>query len=494
MSTVTEPSRTDAATPKGTPPAEQLVDAQIRRTVRALKLVDVTVGMLTLASCVLMFLLVAALLEHWIVPGGWNWAMRSLLFSVLLLGVVWQSWRVIWPLVSRSINPAYAAQTIEQGSPSLKNSLLNLLLLRNRKRHLSRQVYQAIEQQAAQRLSEVSTDVSLDRSAILRWGYFLLAIVALCALYRILSPKNLFTSAERVLAPWSEVAAPSRVQLSNITPGNTSVARGEQLEITAEVLRLEPDEQVRVLYSTTDQQIVDRELVLAASSGGIEFRGNLPGRRAMGSGNGVQQDLVYWLEAGDARSPKYRVTVFARPTLVVQEIRYEYPAYTGYPSRQESHTGDIRAIEGTRVTLVAEANKAISSAHVDFEADGKKDLLMKSGDTTATVTFPLQLRGDRRTPLHSSYVLRYVTEEGHGNHLPPKYQIDVTPDYAPEVQLLVPEEETINVRIDQPVVFEVEARDPDFALSRAVIQGTRAGKPILKKSLLEQQHTGRFVG
>ncbi|MEM8943741.1 MAG: hypothetical protein AAGD11_01050, partial [Planctomycetota bacterium] len=473
---------------------EELVDRQIGRTRRALKTVDLTAGLITLAIGVLAYLLTMSLLEHWVVPGGWSDGARGSLFAVLLIGCLVYSWRAFWPLLRQPINPAYAALAIEQSSPSLKNSLLNLLLLRNRKRELSRQVYQAIESQAAQSLSQVRMETVVDRSAILRLGYILVALTAVCVLYRVLSPKDLFSSAGRVLLPWSDIAVPSRVTISNVTPGDAKAARGEQLKVTAEVLGLEPDELVQLVYTTADEQIVRQQIPMTGSDSGTLFRCKVPARLGGGDQRGVQQDFRYWIEAGDVSSPKYSVSVFARPTLVVNRLRYDYPAYTGYPSREVEHTGDIRAVEGTRVTVFAQANKPIKSAHVDFEADGRHDLLMNSTDQQASVTFPLTLREDRRTPKHRSYVLKYITIDGNPNQSPPKYQIDVQPDYAPEIQLLLPEEAVLEVALNQEVNFELEARDPDFALSQVMLVGKVGDEVKLQHSLLTLSQTGKFVG
>jgi hypothetical protein len=499
MASVTEPSSssTITAAPR---PEERLVDEQLRLTRRSLKFVDFASGLITLVIGVLAFLLCVSVLEHWVIPGGWGSAGRTVLFVTLLVGIAWYCWQTFWPLVSRSINPAYAAQLIERNSPSLKNSLLNFLLLRNRRQQMSQKVYQAIEQQAAQRLSEVSIDSVIDRSALVRLGYVLVAVVAVCVVYRVLSPKNLTTSIERVLLPWANVAVPSRVEITNITPGETQIARGELLEVTAEVLGIRDGEQVKVRWSTLDGQSVDREATLSASAGSSRFQGRLPDRLSGGENGGVQQDLEYWIEAGDAKSPKYRVTVFARPTLVVEKIRYQFPAYTGLPPREAEGTGDIHALEGTKVTLYALANHDIASAQVDFNADGKHDLAMSAEKTKASAQFTLALRDDRRTPEFDNYVLQYKTMSGRTSSLPPRYSIDVTPDYAPEIELLAPVNEDgqlveqLDVPVDVPFTVEVEARDPDFALANVVVLGEVAGEQVVRHDLLTQKQTGKFIG
>lgn len=490
----------------GPRPEEQLVDEQIRRTRRSLKSVDFFSGVLTLVIGVLLFLLFVSVMEHWVIPGGWNAFGRTALFITMLAGIGWYSWRTFWPLVSQTINPAYAAQLIEQNSPSLKNSLLNFLLLRNRRQQLSQKVYQAIEEQAAQGLSRVSVDSAVDRSVLLRLGYVLAAVVAICAAYRVFSPKNLTTSMERVLLPWTNIAAPSRVEILKVTPGDTEIARGESLEVAAEVLGLRADETVRVRYSTLDKQATDREVTLTGVEDTPRFQGRLPDRfsagsnSADGSGGGIQQDLEYWVEAGDAKSEKFRVKVFARPTLVVEKVRYQFPRYTGLPPREVVGTGDVSALEGTQVSIYALANHDIASAQVDFNADGRHDLPMSAEKMNATAQFTLALQEDRRTPKYDSYVLQYKTTNGRSSSLPPKYSIDVTPDYAPEVKIIAPVDEEgnlveqLDVPIDSPFTVEVEARDPDFALKNVVLLGEVGGAEVVKHDLLTKEQTGKFVG
>ncbi len=494
MASVTENLPPDSAPLEPARSEERYVDEQIRRTRRALKMVDLTAGMLTLVVGVLVYLLATAVLEHWVVPGGWSPTARAMLLIVLVGVVGWYSWRVFWPLLSRPINPAFAAQAIEKSSPSLKNSLLNLLLLRDRRRQLSRQVYQAIERQAAQRLSEVPVDSVVDRGAILRLGYVLAAVLAVCALYQMLSPKDPIDSAGRLLMPWSDIAVPSRVKILDVQPGHTSAARGEQLAVSAEITGIDEDEPVRLRYSTVDGQVVDQDVFMSPQAGGLLFECRVPGKIAPGGSGGIQNDLTYWIEAGDAVSPRYEISVFSQPTLVVDRIRYEYPKYTGYSPREVENTGDISAVEGTIVTIWAVSNQPIDAAHVDFEADGRHDLLMKSEDRQATTSFPLELRDDRRTPRYQSYVLRYSTVEGRKNPSPPKYRIDVERDYAPEIELLAPAEEVLDVGLHDEVVIEVEARDPDYAVHNVAILGEVAGSQVLKESLLGRDHTGRFVG
>jgi hypothetical protein len=472
--------------------SEHYIDGQIQRTRRALKLVDLMAGLLTLSIGLLAFLFVAALLDQWVIPGGLGDFGRGALFAVLAVGVLWYAWRQFVPLF-RAINPVYAAHTIERGTPTLKNSLLNLLLFRTHRREVSPRVYHALEQQAAMRLSMSEIDIAIDRSALLRLGYFLLAIVAICAVYAVLSPKNMAISAVRVLAPWTDVPPPSRVQILDIKPGETSVAKGERLPVSADIHGLRADETVRLHYSTVDEQLVDESLPMKLpTAGGRRYEGQLPRGGDAAAESGVQQDLVYWIEAGDARSKKFKANVFSKPTIVVQKVQYRYPDYTGQGTKEAANTGDIHGLEGTTVTISALANQPIKSAFVDFDADGGNDLAMKVEGDHATATFQLALRKDRRTSMHPFYSLRFTTTEGRANTDPPKYRIDVTPDYAPEVRITTPEELEKSVLADEVVSIGVEARDPDFAVQNVRLVGKVGPREIEVATLLSKDHEGRF--
>ena len=93
--------------------------------------------------------------------------------------------RVLPPLLHR-INPVFAAQTIEQSRPTLKNSLINFLLLRSHRREVAPVVYRALENRAAADLTTVHADTAVDRVRIVRLGYVLTALVVLFALYLVL--------------------------------------------------------------------------------------------------------------------------------------------------------------------------------------------------------------------------------------------------------------------------------------------------------------------
>jgi hypothetical protein len=473
---------------------DDYIDAKIQSTRRAVKLVDLAATLVALAAGVLAYLMAVAVVEHWLVRDGFTVAARTALFAILLIGVGYFACRRLWPLIARAINPVYAARTIEQGSPSLKNSLINLLLFREHRAEIPDAVYQTLEEQAAQRLTKVPTETAVDRSTLIRLGYVFLFVIAAAGTYKILSPKDPVTVAERILMPWADIVPASRVTITEIKPGSSTVSRGESVDVSAEVHGLRDEDEVLLRYTTIDGQVTGKAIPMRPAGDGRRFLCRVADEADGTQRVGLTRDLTYRLEAGDARSLDYRIRVVAAPSILVERVEYHYPRYTGFVDRSVDGLGDIRAIEGTRVTVHAKANGAIHDADVDFDVDGRPDLRMTSSENQATAAFDLALREDRQTPSHASYVLRFTDDDGRTNRDPVKHSIAVERDFDPEASILLPKEKSIDVRLDESVPIEVEARDPDFALSAVRLRGEAAGRPVLDEPLLNGEHRGRFAG
>jgi hypothetical protein len=468
--------------------AEQIIQQQLARTAWQVKLIDLATSLVLLGAGVLGFLLVVALVDHWLFNLGV--VGRLLALAVLVIGVTTYFVRDVLPLVMRSINPTYSARTIEESVPTLKNSLINFLLLRGDRAGVREVVYDAIEQRAAQDIAVVPVDLAVDRSRLIRVGYVLVAIMAMFAGYKILSPKDPFQTVARVIAPWADIARPSRVQISDVSPGDVEVYHGRTVSVSALVSGISAGDAVQLQYSTADGQTVDRVVPMTLAAGGLRHECLLPpesdGER---SSRGVRQDMTYRILAGDAVSADYRLTVVAAPTIVVQKVEYAYPAYTNKPPLTAEQQGDVQGIEGTRVTIHALANQPITAAAIEFDPDGNsvaESLSLKFEGNQAWGTFVLQLQNDRATPRHSSYQVRFINERQQWSEQPVLHRIEVTGDLAPEVQILSPTKQRIEVPANGSQKIEVRGIDPDYALSSLRLQGIVGQREVLDKQLLPE--------
>ncbi|MEO2023368.1 MAG: hypothetical protein ABGX05_16215, partial [Pirellulaceae bacterium] len=383
---------------------DRFIRSQLNRTRFQVKVVELIASLMTIAAGLLAGLLCLAIIDHWLLPLGFTTRLAA--WGILAAGTLYAMYRLVVPLLFRSINPIYAARAIEKQSPTLKNSLINFLLLRSQAHALRRGMLAALGEQAAADLSLPDVDTDVDRSRLIKVGYLFVAILAVCAIYKVLSPKDPFQSFQRVMIPWAKIDEPTRVLIADIQPGHLNdVYHGQTITISAKVDGLRDKESVSLVYESLDGQVIDQQVPMLRSEKTLRYEAQLPA-----DPGGIQQDMQYYVQAGDARTSLYRLTVIPAPTIWVTRLHYEYPPYTKIPPRLVTRQGDLEAIEGTRVTVHAETNQAIKRASVvlatQHNAEAQR-LRMTTQDQAAELPLLMQLDEERKASQYHSYRLEF---------------------------------------------------------------------------------------
>ena len=398
----------------------------------------------------------------------------------------WFLWRAVAPSIMHRINPVFAAQAIEHGRPTLKNSLINFLLLRSHPENVAPVVYQAMEHRAASDLSRVPIEQAVDHRRFIHLCYALAATVVLFALYVALSPKNPLVSAARVMFPWAPLPAPTRVHIEDVQPGDKVVYQGERAGITARVSGLRDGEQVSLLMSTADGQVVDDRITMNRTDEGDRYVCELP----PGSG-GLLQDTTYRINAGDATTRPFKLDVEIAPTINVDQVDYRFPAYTGMKDRSIKGQGDVKALEGTRITIHAAANVELQNARIDLDCRGLRMIPMSANGKQATGEFTLAAEQEQDKPwkpLFSRYLISFPESKEQKEQKarrPIEYRIDVERDYPPEVSIVDPKTDTADVAAGGHLLIRLHASD-DFGLRRVAIRAERNGQPLDLPVLLDR--------
>ncbi|MCG8583882.1 MAG: hypothetical protein MI757_04130 [Pirellulales bacterium] len=464
---------------------QDYIEDQLDRTSSYVRTVDIAVAMTTLLIGVFVIMLTAAVVDHWIIPGGLGGFGRWVFFIALAGGAGYYTTRFVLPLFIRRINPLYAARAIEQSEPTLKNSLINFLMLRSQPKNIHKGVFRAVESRAARDLTHVSVDTAVDRSHLIKLGYVLIAMVILFAAYVFISPKSPLPSIGRVLAPWGDIERPSRVEIELYPHSPKEVFRGQHLSVSALVHGLDDGEEVTLYWSTADGQIANEPIVMYQEKDDPRHRCTIPAEKSQG----LRQDIQYWVVAGDARTATIDVPVLEELFITVDDVRYEYPEYTGKEPTVQSH-GDIRAVEGTIVTISSTANQPIKSAHLDYDCDGTIDELASSIDgNRAEFRIPLSLMGRDRQIEQSTYWVRFFTEQDRENTKPVKHRIEVLPDWPPEVNIVAPQKDRIEVLPTGRVLFRLRGRDNDYGLVHVGFVIEKDGKQLATVPLLAEKDT-----
>ena len=466
---------------------KQYVDQQLEKTRKQVKAFDLAACLLGLVAFVVAFFLLAAVLDAWIWPLGTIG--RFICLGLLFVGIAGYSIRFVFPLILRRINPDFAARMIEESTPTFKNSLMNYLALRKEPESIRRAVYDAVARQAAQNLSEVPEESTVDRSNLINTGFILVAICVAAVGYLILSPKNPFQTVGRILSPAAKIAKPSIIKIMDVQPGDTKVFFGEHLDVSAAVRGRYDTLDVDLVFSTDNGQLVDQVIPMVAN----ESSGRYEAKLSTDAG-GIQQSLKYRIEAGDGISPEYHVTVRPNPTISVQSAILRPPAYTKLPQRVIEGQGDLQALEGTRIRIEAIANLPIKVAYIELlnqrqgDAAGDdyqivKTVEMNSEEASTNGEFVAHLNNKRDAQLFTHYRIRFVSTEGDRNESPNVYPVRITPDLAPEVVIVNPLKKEIALPINQKLAVDIQANDLDFEISSVDLHLDHKGTRLLDRDL-----------
>jgi hypothetical protein len=489
---------------------DQFVSRRLDQAGTQVKWIDLASSLILVLTVVLAVLLIVCVVDAWILPLGK--LPRIVLLVGLLTYMVVSIGRAVLPLLGHRINPAYAARMIEQSEPTFKNSLLNYVFLRGQRRSEASAVIEAVQEKAAQDLSRVPLESAIDRSRLIQVGFALLAVTLIGGLYKLLSPKDPFATIARVAVPLSEIQAPSRMRIVSVEPGSVDVFFGDTVSVTADIRGAGSQTPVALMYTTTDGQRSKVAIPLQADSFGNRFSGMLTTSDA-----GIQHSLHYWIVAGDGRSADYSVTVRPSPTIAVERIELTPPAYTELPPLSLLGRADIDAIEGTRVRLNAVTNLPIASATVELlnapspKAEDPENAAPTRGDSPPLPADPAQFAVVERLPMSiadqqataefqllrsgslpkfTHYRLQFTTPDGQSNRISPAYAVKIQPDIAPELEVLEPNVQQLQVPQNGSQSIRVRALDPDFRITAIRLIALHQGRMVLEQNLPLDQPSG----
>jgi collagen type III alpha len=438
----------------------EYIDFQLQKTQNQIKATDFFVALIGIVTFLISYLLIFTLLDHWVIPGGFSNGMRlALLTIIILISGTWVFFKVVIPF-RKKIKTLFAARTIESSSPELNNSLLNLINIEQSRESIRGSIYRSMEKQAAVSLTEMDISQVVDRKKLISLSFSLLAAVVFFCLYAIFSPKDI--SFWRPLIPFAAVDVSTITEILLIEPGDTKVIAQSELPISVELSGKIP-ENVYLFYSTEDQQYVDERVELKFVDEGLKrYETILNGE----NGRGILQNMTYRIEAGDAFSKEFHITVNRPPSVTVEKISFKYPKYMKLSDKSQTE-GDIKAWEGTKVQLTAQTNIKVNSAVLYFEDKvGSKikaeELRMKiKNGKTLHAEWELAFRSDGTSP--KFYYIECQSEGVKQANKPTRYSINIFPDRPPVIVLKYPTND-LTVPSNAIIPLLVEAADPDFLL------------------------------
>ena len=478
-------------------PLESSVEEHIDSTSRLVRRVDLALSLLIVCSIILGGLFLAILADHWFLKDGLSMLMRFGIFAALFAAVgAYTYWRIV-PLFRYPINPVYTADLIEKDVPTFKNSLINWLLLRQEREEregmpterINDKMFDGIVRTAAGHVKTVPVGHAIDYRKLIWVGTFATILLLAFIAYAIFSPKSSAQTFIRIALPFAGIERPQAAQFRNVDPGDTTVLQGETLTISAEVISRSA-EPVYLVFSTDDGQAVNQRMPMLRPEGRIAFETPFPPGR-QGLERGFNSSVDYWITQGESRSQQYRIEVHPAATVEIVSLRYDFPAYTGLEAETIEHGGDIRALEGTAVTVVVRSTLPLQEIALVFDdtPTNRVRMTVNGEGTEARGTFTL-----KHPYPHQTFAFQATDTNGNASRRSGIYRIEVIPDQPPKVQWADTadhlKEPRIDVPLNQALPLPIQAEDPDFALRYLRFKAESPGKRIPDVQLLNSPQTG----
>ena len=367
-------------------------------------------------------------------------------FAVVVLGLI--AFWVIVPALRRRPQRE-TLSSIAAAYPDLKDDLTNALELdpeqleRSNPRGVALDLVRALHHQTAQKIRSYTPRTVVKRYRLqgLLWCGLLLGTAVLVT---VLHPPILRQSLHVMVSPVSYL--PARDLKITITPEHTTIARGMNLEVQAQVTdEVTRRVEMHILLQRPGQS--EKRYAMEQMSPG-RFRYVFLKPQASFSFQALSEGF---------RSPPGRVEVVPAPAVGNLVLHYLFPAYTGLSERTQSGGGDIQALPGTQVRLNMQANVPLNKGTLHFAKGNELPLAIT--DRT--------LQGEILVMEEGSYRIDIEDQHGLSNQEPPWYTIQVTPDAVPTVKWLHPED---GFEVDETTELEIsyEAED-DFGLQDAAL-------------------------
>lgn len=486
----------EIVTPSGRLDAERVAESDQRlfrrlaKTKGEIKRVDFCSTLAAMTTVALAILFVGVLLDHLVFSRGLSPRARILFAVVAVLSLAAFFLYRIFPLLKYRINPLYAAEILERSGPGLKNGLINWLLLR-RPPDVSETSDMAAREnnavwletfrrqlslQTANEVEQIPREIVVDHGPVIRWGIALVAVLAVFSLYSVLAAKNPFISAARIFLPFASIDAPQSVRFLRVEPSGGMFYQGDAVTVRAEVAGA-GDSPVFFSWSTADKRLVDQRIPMTPAGYNLY---EVPFPASGGLTESVDFRVVVGKDRKESHSAEFRLEVRPAMTFLVEKMALHYPAYTGLVPVEPEHPGNVRALEGTRVDLVAVANVPMSKALFipDRTVSRAATMTIDPKDPhRASYSFVLRRAAgserDGLRPEFENYRLLCHDLAGVKNLKNPEsedeglvYPVEILEDRPPTVRWANSVDGETEIPVDGAFETKVVASDTDFALRR----------------------------
>jgi hypothetical protein len=252
-------------------------------------------------------------------------------------------------------------------------------------------------------------------------AYGALLIIAILVLAR---PATLFETGKRVLHPRSSAAEDREANLFAI-PGDMVVLSGSDVEVSA-VDFGRAEQPIHLSYNLLNEFWKTEPTVPE------EFETISAFKRYKYTFHNLRNSVSYYFVSGERKSAVHSIRVVHKPIVTDLTLKLIPPAYTGDPPVDiKDSGGNVKALEGTHVTVEGASNNYLQLAQVRFDENQPQDIAFEG----KTFHFEFTALKDGYYTMILEDTLLHRTDD------PLVHTIEVFDDHIPSIDVLEPAED-----------------------------------------------------
>ena len=284
-------------------------------------------------------------------------------FGGTLVGGLWQAWRAWRPAISL----ASIARRIEESSGGCGNVLISAVQFDHALPEHS-PIRSAIYEEMSDPFPSIRWERVFDWQRLRKLGIGFGGVLAMLFIWAIVTPSPFINSTLRILMPGSPIKPITRTVIETVVPGNQVIAHGNSVQVRVVLARSVP----------TSAWVRFRDVGGAWERALMEHEAGQPVFTADWSD--VKQPIEYQIQAGDAVSDIYKISV--RPRTVIRDRTAEVisPEYLGSKSTIFENVGILQdVLSGSTVRLSLRFNNRVTELKAVTESNDELAVTAKSG-------------------------------------------------------------------------------------------------------------------
>ena len=388
----------------------------------------------------------------------------------ILLALVFMASRIIMRKWKRRLTPEAVASAVERAFPELDNHLINYLQFTSSGG--ADPFKKAYVGKGCTQLNRLDLAKMKDRKRHRNHYFALGGALALFMVPVLFGGRTWMTAVRRIANPFSTVPPVTLTYILEVTPGTTTVLKGDPLVISCKI-QGKRGHNVRIDIDPSDDEKTTYKI------------GEVRGGEAEAFTHRVAKvttALKYRIRAGDAPpSPWFEIT--ARPPLAITDLALKVspPGYTGVQPRDFNALVDsVEIFQGSRVELTLSGNQQIKQAEIN--AGSGKPLQLVAIDEEKR-----QWRGNFTYDAGRLLSCRAINtyDELAQTHI----TVDLIADRPPEIHISRPQGRIMLKTGAKPnIAFTVE---DDFGLAKVSIERITTGAARDKNGIPLTQWQGK---